>query len=779
MQKEKEGRAGISLLSLEGPLDHPPEAQPALLLSKAGKYKTLRVVLIKPSKYDDDGYVIRFWKGVLPSNSLNVLRGLTEDVQRRRVLGEIAIQVDTFDETAERIPVKRILRWARRAATKLVVCLVGVQTNQFPRALDLGKQFRSHGIDVIMGGFHTSGTINMLGEHEPDIQELFRESIVVVSGEVEGYWEGILADALNGRLKPLYSFAQDLKSLVDIEEAPLPLVSPKTMRHFARRSFGTVETSRGCPFACTFCTIINVQGRTMRERSPALVAEHVRENYFKYGIDFYFFTDDNFARKKLWRETFEALIRLREEGVRITFLMQVDLARKPKDFVRLAAEAGCTSVFIGMESVNPQNLKAEGKGQNKVEEYVNIVQEWHAAGVVVHTGYIIGLPFDTQEQLPRDIQYLTDVIQPDMSSFFMLTPLPGSHDHLEMKKRGEWMDPDFNKRDSFHATIAHPHMTAEGWTQAYEEAWRAFYSKENLTRILSRWSQNPTIYWNLVFTLMWYKNAALIEKQHPMIAGFFRLKERRTRRPGFAIDPWPVHFWKRTKEVFRLFAAWARFLKEMEEIWLETRPRSEMERRVVERIERIQGEIWQTLRIADWQRAYQEAKTALPARARALLDPFEDLSGRILLGPKDLDAFLEKWGSLQGRIQQLYRRVAGEEGPAKRWIDQLSHLHREACQGMKAQEWREVYADLKEKLPSRLQLLYLKFDALGNRVVFSRQDLKDFWAGTRTDLQAKRFWNIRPLRLVVTLLKELCLTTAFARGIMASLSDSRGRVLQH
>ncbi|MBI3003567.1 MAG: hypothetical protein HYY54_08150, partial [candidate division NC10 bacterium] len=340
-------------------------------------------------------------------------------------------------------------------------------------------------------------------------------------------------------------------------------------------------------------------------------------------------------------------------------------------------------------------------------------------------------------------------------------------------------DPDFNKRDSFHATIAHPHMTAEGWTRAYEEAWRTFYSKENLTRILSRWSQNPTVYWNLVFTLMWYKNAALIEKQHPMIAGFFRLKERRTRRPGFAIDPWPVHLWKRTKEVFRLFVAWARFLKEMEEIWLETRPRSEMERRVVERIERIQGEIWQTLRIAEWQQAYQEAKTALPARARALLDPFEDLSGRILLGPKDLDAFLEKWGGLQGRIQQLYRRVAGEEGPAKRWIDQLSHLHREAWQGTKAQEWREVYADLKEKLPSRLQLLYLKFDALGNRVVFSRQDLKDFWAGTRADLHEKRFWNIRPLRLIVALWKELRLTTAFARGVMASLSVSRGRVLQN
>jgi hypothetical protein len=110
--------------------------------------------------------------------------------------------------------------------------MVGVQTNQFPRALDMAKTFKAAGITVIMGGFHTSGTINMLGADEPDIQELFREGICVVSGEVEGKWEGILSDYLHGELKPLYSFAQDLQNLVDIEMAPLPRASSKTMEHF-------------------------------------------------------------------------------------------------------------------------------------------------------------------------------------------------------------------------------------------------------------------------------------------------------------------------------------------------------------------------------------------------------------------------------------------------------------------------------------------------------------------------------------------------------------------
>jgi radical SAM superfamily enzyme YgiQ (UPF0313 family) len=745
-----------------------PRAEHIDLLPEAKKYRTLHVVLIKPSKYDDGGYVIRFWRGVLPSNTLSVLRGLTEDVRRRQVFGDIDIRVDVFDETAQKIPVKKIVRWSRRPATKLVLCLAGVQTNQFPRAMDLGKQFRAYGIDVLMGGFHTSGTVNMLSTDEPDIQELFRESIVVVSGEVEGKWEGILADALNGQLQPLYSYAQDLKSLVDIERAPMPVVTPSSMKHFARSTFGTVDASRGCPFACTFCTIINVQGRKMRERSPDEIAELMRHNYRTHGIDFYFFTDDNFARKKLWRETFEALIRLRQEGMKITFMMQVDLARKPKDFVRLAAAAGCSSVFIGMESVNPENLKAEGKGQNKVDEYVDIILEWHEAGVYVHVGYIIGLPFDTKEQLPRDIQYLMEAIQPDIASFFMLTPLPGSHDHLEMKKRGEWMDPDFNKRDSFHATIQHPHMTAEEWTAAYENAWKAFYSKANMIRILSRWSHNPTVYWNLMINLIWYKNTSLIEREHPMVGGFFRLKDRRARRPGFPVDPWPVHVLKRTKDVFRLFGAWARFLKEMEEIWLQTRPKSEAERRFSEEIQRIQGEIWRALRIAEWQRVYAKAKVALPAKARALLDPFEDLASKILISREDLDAFLHKWAGVQTRIQALRQDGVTGNGPAGRWLDHLSRLHREAWQGLPVKEWHDAYAGFTGTLPSKFVWRYVKFDPLNHRLVYSRQDLARFWRKTRVHVRTWRFWHIRPQRVVVAFFRDLFLTASFARRALRS-----------
>jgi radical SAM superfamily enzyme YgiQ (UPF0313 family) len=730
-----------------------------MFMPNGPKTERVQIVLIKPSKYDDDGYVIRFWKGVLPSNTLNVLHGLTEDVIQRKVFGDLPIDVVTFDETAEKVPLKKIIRWGREPGTKLLVCLVGVQTNQFPRALDMAKMLRSAGLTVIIGGFHTSGTINMLGEQEPDIQELVRESICIVSGEVEGKWEMILSDFLHDRLQPIYSFAQDLQNLVDIETAPLPKTSPKTMRHFAHPAFGTADTSRGCPFACSFCTIINVQGRKMRERSPESIAAMMRRNYLEHDVSFYFFTDDNFARKKLWRETFEEIIKLREEGIKISFMMQVDLARKPKDFVALAGKAGCTQVFIGMESVNPENLKAEGKKQNNVEEYRNIIKEWHDADVVVHTGYIIGLPWDSKQQVPEDIRFLMDEVGPDQASFFMLTPLPGSHDHREMKRRGEWMDADFNKRDSFHATIEHPRMSAAEWTEAYENAWKTFYSKENMIRVLSRWTNHSKNYWNLMSVFFWYKNAALIEKQHPMVAGFFRLKERKARRPGFAIDPLHVHLWKRSKETVQLLIAWAKFLKEMEEVWLQTRKKTEMEERWLEQIQRIQSDVWQALRVAEVQKLYNNAKESLPDKAKSLLDPLEELSSKILFSRKDLKRFLKQWENLRECIQELRLR---EGETARRWLDEIYHIQSSIRLGDRLHEWQDAYTRLRHALPSKPGFGLLKFDALNNRVVYSRHELQRIWSHSMTNLRQMKWWEIRPWELTTAFVKDFFLTTSFA-----------------
>jgi hypothetical protein len=231
--------------------------------------------------------------------------------------------------------------------------------------------------------------------------------------------------------------------------------------------------------------------------------------------------------------------------------------------------------------------------------------------------------------------------------------------------------------------------------------------------------------------------------------------------------------WKRAREVLRLLRSWAGLLKEMEEIWLATRPRSDREKQVVGEIERLQGEIWRALRIPEWQQAYAEAKVKLPARARALLDPFEELAATILRTPKDLDTFLERWGRLQTRAYELFRRVAGDQGTVERWLEPLTRLTQDTRSYPQMQEWRDAYARFCDRLPSRLHLMYGRFDALSTRVVYSRQELRRVWARTGEQLRKGRVWSIRPMRLAVAGVKEILLTTTFTLQVLSSFSTER------
>ncbi len=127
------------------------------------------LVLIKPSHYDEDGYVIQWLRSPIPSNSLASLYGLAKDCAERAVLGDdVEFEIHAFDETNTRIRPIRLARMIERAGAGMVM-LVGVQSNQFPRALDIAAPLRARGITVVIGGFHVSGTISMLNGLDPDL----------------------------------------------------------------------------------------------------------------------------------------------------------------------------------------------------------------------------------------------------------------------------------------------------------------------------------------------------------------------------------------------------------------------------------------------------------------------------------------------------------------------------------------------------------------------------------------------------------------------------------
>jgi radical SAM superfamily enzyme YgiQ (UPF0313 family) len=516
--------------------------------------RTFHVELIKPSHYDEDGYVIQWWKAWIPSNSLACLYGLTQDLAESKALGEdVEIVINAYDEINTVVPVAEIVRRVQAGGGRGLICLVGVQSNQFPRAVDLARQLRAAGLQVAIGGFHVSGCLSMLKQLPTDLQEALDLGISFFAGEAEGRLDGIFADALEGRLKPIYNFLDDLPGLED-------QVTPFLPEAMVRRYDGMIssfDAGRGCPFQCSFCTIINVQGRKSRYRSADDIERLIRANLAQ-GIHRFFITDDNFARNRNWEAIFDRLIELREEGLDLRFLIQVDtLCHKIPKFIEKARRAGCTNAFIGLESINPDNLAAAKKRQNRITEYRKMFQDWRAQGIVTYAGFILGFPVDTPDSIARDIEIIQNELPVDLLEFTILTPLPGSEDHKNLAEKGIWMDPDMNKYDLEHVTTGHPLMNPQELQETYRKAWDLYFTPAHVERLMRRAVASgikPVRIWQ---TVMQIHGSMHYEGVHPQQGGYFRRKVRSQRRHGLKLES-PLIFYPR--RLWGLFATYGPFL---------------------------------------------------------------------------------------------------------------------------------------------------------------------------------------------------------------------------
>jgi radical SAM superfamily enzyme YgiQ (UPF0313 family) len=508
-------------------------------------------LLIKPSHYDDDGYVIRWWRSSLPANSLATVYGIALDSAQRQALGPgIEIQVHALDETNSRIDPATLVRRYTRKGARLLVGMVGVQSNQFPRALDLAREFRAAGVPLVIGGFHVSGCLAMLKELPSDLREALALGVTLFAGELEGRLDGLLQEAAADRLQPIYNY---LDALPDLTGTPTPILPADRIR-LTMGKRASFDAGRGCPFQCSFCTIINVQGRKSRHRDADDVERLIRANAAQ-GISNFFISDDNFARNTHWEAIFDRLIELRESGMTITLVIQVDTQshRIPR-FIDKAARAGVTRVFLGLENINPDSLKGAQKGQNKITDYRTMLQAWHDARVVTYAGYILGFPDDTPESIRRDIAIIQNELPIDILEFFILTPLPGSLDHQRLVEAGAALDPDMNNYDTQHVTMDHPRMTRAQWAAIYQEAWDLYYSPAHVATVLRRarrWGYDPR---HMMGKLFAFHAPAVWERIHPLEGGLIRIKRRRERRPGFPIEPRPVFWAKITWEYLKKYA---------------------------------------------------------------------------------------------------------------------------------------------------------------------------------------------------------------------------------
>lgn len=516
--------------------------------------RRFKIVLIKPSHYDDDGYVIQWRKSTIPSNSLASVYGLLEECAEAKVLGEdVAIDIDAFDECNTVLDVKGITQQITEAGQGFVA-LVGVQSNQFPRALDLGRQFRKAGITVIAGGFHVSGCLSMLKTLPPDLEVAKDLGIILYAGEGEGRMEALLKDVANNTLKPVYNYLNDLPAM---DAATLPILPRKVVDRVAGH-YTSFDAGRGCPFQCSFCTIINVQGRKSRYRTPDDVEAIVRANAAQ-GVTRFFVTDDNFARNKNWEPILDRLIELREQqGFKIRLLLQVDtLCHRIPGFIEKAARAGCNAVFIGLENINPESLLGTKKRQNKIWEYRDMLQAWKKAGVMTWAGYILGFPTDTPDSIARDIETIKRELPIDILEFFFLTPLPGSEDHKVLTTKGVPMDPDMNKYDLEHACTAHPLMSKEEWEGVYKDAWARYYTDAHVETVLRRAKACGLSTKKILDAMTIFSGASRIEGVHPLQFGFVRYKVRTQRRSGMKIINPLVYYPWRAFDFLKVVGKWA------------------------------------------------------------------------------------------------------------------------------------------------------------------------------------------------------------------------------
>jgi len=532
-----------------------------------------QLVLVKPSHYDDDGYVIQWARSAIPSNTMATIYGLALDCIERRVLGDdVEIRVSAIDETNTRVDVARIARSIRETGGHGLVALVGVQTNQFPRAVDLGLALQREGVASCIGGFHVSGCVSMLPETPPSMRAALDRGLSLFAGELEGRLDRLLQDAYAGALEPLYNFVSDLPNL---DGRPSPYLPARVVGRMTetRASF---DAGRGCPFTCSFCTIINVQGHGSRYRTADDVERIVRTNVAQ-GITKFFITDDNFARNKAWEPIFDRLIALRTDlGVDLKLTVQVDtLCHKIPHFIEKAGLAGVEKVFIGLESINPEALHSSGKTQNKITEYRAMLHAWHAVNAVTLAGYILGFPGDTPESILRDIGIIQRELPIDVLEFFILTPLPGSQDHKDLYLKGAALDPDMNNYDSTHVTTPHARMTDAELLGIYRRAWGAYYTPEHVERVMRRAHRWGTRIDKVKWIMLSYHSISRIERVHPLDGGLLRRKNRLDRRPGLPVEG-RVAFWSRylgetIAKQARLLAMYLRYERTMRRVLAESR----------------------------------------------------------------------------------------------------------------------------------------------------------------------------------------------------------------
>ena len=386
---------------------------------------------------------------------------------------------------------------------------ISIMTCYAPRAYELSEIFRKRGKKVVLGGVHPT--------YCPE--EALQHCDAIVCGEAEDLWPQVIKDFEDGSLRRMYRMDQ-FPSLEQYRSPRVELLSPDSYmtRH-------CTFTTRGCHFDCEFCSVSPFNGKTTRRRPVPEVIEEMKkvkewirsevvermtkDSLFgamktagriwvglEEGSIVAFVDDLHNSHRAYCRELWSAMKSLNIKwGCQSTMFLGDD-----KELVKLAADSGCVSVFVGLESVSADSLDETNKNFNQVRKFEDQIKMFHDHGIMVNPGMVFGFDNDDESVFETAVDFLVRN-KVELAYFNVLTPLPGTALYERYEREGRIFDKDWSKYDGKHVVFQPSRMTPEQLLEGFFWANHQFYSWPSIWRRLSHTGQRliPRLEMNMQF----------------------------------------------------------------------------------------------------------------------------------------------------------------------------------------------------------------------------------------------------------------------------------------
>ncbi len=380
------------------------------------------------------------------------------------------------------------------------VDIVGITSNTFlaPRAYEIADAFCQRGVTVVLGGIHPS----MLP------QEAIRHADAVVIGEGENVWTDFISDYRQDNLQQFYVSSER----PSLNNQPVPRWDLLKNENYA---LSVLQTTRGCPYNCEFCSVKAFLGGKYRYKPSSQVIREI-EVLVNVGKKVLFFADDNFVgNKRHIKELLGELI-----PPKITYMSQVSIdIAKNDELLRLSAESGCKRVIIGFESIIQDNLKQIKKDKSyRTQEYMESIKRIQSYGIEVEGSFIFGCDFDDESIFERTVNFINES---GLSSVVLniLTPYPGTRLYKKLERESRLLHKDWAKYDNSHVCFKPKLMTPKALQNGYTWVRQQIYSYESifgrLRKLWALWNENNVRLWDRISPILINLDANDVAHSYP------------------------------------------------------------------------------------------------------------------------------------------------------------------------------------------------------------------------------------------------------------------------